>query len=107
MYARIAEHYGIPRQEMILIEDAYDTHDEVSSYRHYLRPPGRTGDFRQPYAARHGIGPSVRPAGNSRADRLPGQAGPGANTQPRLSAEGTLSDVLGDGTTRMDRRHLA
>ena len=33
MYARIAEHYGIPRQEMILIEDAYDTHDEVSSYR--------------------------------------------------------------------------
>ena len=33
MYARIAEHYGIPRQEMILIEDAYDTHDEVSRYR--------------------------------------------------------------------------
>ena len=33
MYARIAEHYGIPRRDMILIEDAYDTHDEVTRYQ--------------------------------------------------------------------------
>ena len=32
-YARIAEHYGIPRRDMILIEDAYDTHDEVTRYQ--------------------------------------------------------------------------
>jgi uncharacterized SAM-binding protein YcdF (DUF218 family) len=33
MYARIAEHYGVSRRDMILIEDAYDTHDEVTRYR--------------------------------------------------------------------------
>ena len=32
MYARIAEYYGIPRSDMILIEDAYDTQDEIDHY---------------------------------------------------------------------------
>lgn len=32
MYARIAEFYGIPRRDMILIEDAFDTQDEIDHY---------------------------------------------------------------------------
>ncbi len=32
MYARIAESYGVPRSQMLLVEDAFDTHDEMRRY---------------------------------------------------------------------------
>lgn len=33
MYAKVAEYYGIPASDIILIEDAFDTQDEINHYK--------------------------------------------------------------------------
>ena len=36
MYAKVAEYYGIPASEIILIEDAFDTQDEINHYKNLI-----------------------------------------------------------------------
>lgn len=36
IYARLAEYYGVSRQDMVLIEDAYDTEGEIAHYGAFI-----------------------------------------------------------------------
>lgn len=76
MYARIAESYGVPRSQMILIEDAFDTHDEMSRYARLVKhQPAAlvTSATHMPRAMglARGVGLKVIPAPTDYVGRLP------------------------------------
>lgn len=76
MYARIAEHYGIDRKEMTLIEDAFDTQDEITRYKALIgdHPAALvTSASHMPRAMdlARGVGLHVTPAPTDYMARLP------------------------------------
>lgn len=87
MYARIAEHYGIERKEMILVEDAFDTQDEINRYKTIIGDHPAALVTSASHMARamdlaRGVGLQVTPAPTDYMARLPQREIPGWGYMP-------------------------